>query len=262
MTALPAVPLDDSGLMVGFEDFDSSDMVIPRMRLDHTEGVLVDTLSGETYTELELLLLGLVKQRILWPAEVTEEKSGPLCKSLNFSQGLPDHPKFPWAAAGFKPADYTEGTPLPCAGCQLKDWGSNPKNDTSWCAEQYTFALMVPSSNADGWSPALLTLQRSGLKSARAYMSAFARAGKPLFSSTTKLSLIPLKRGSVKYVVPQFVKGAPVPEDQWIEFADQARRIRTFVQTPRDEVVEETPVTATSTRTAAATDDSDSITDF
>lgn len=255
MTNLPAPISDD--LMVGFEDFDNSDIVMPRLKLDHTEGVMVDTLSGETFTEAELVFLGNIKGRILWPAEVSEDKTGPLCQSLNFTQGLPDRDKFPWKASGFKPAEYPADAPLPCDGCQLKEWETHPQGGKPWCSELFTLALMLPAG--DGWTPALLTLQRSAIKATRAYMTAFMRQKTPLFVTTTKLSLQQLRRGSVKYVVPQFAKGSPTDPELHAEFADHYRRIRTFVQTPREEKETTDTGAAPTAKSAAATDDDDKL---
>lgn len=260
MPNLPAKPDDD--LLVGLEDFDlKTDMQMPRLRLDHQEGVLVDTLSGATYETIEgAILLGLIKQRTMWPPDVGEEKTGPLCRSLNFTQGNPDHDRFPWKASGFKPADYPEGEQLPCEGCQLKEWGTHPKNETAWCAEQFTIALMIPAGR--GTAPALLTLQRSGLKSARAYMTSFVREQRPMFTAYTNISLLQLKRGTVKYVVPQFTMGGNTDESLYPDFADQTRRIKAFVQSPRSESAGDRESTSEATptaKTAASTDDDDKI---
>lgn len=249
MANLPAI-IEDTN--VGFEDFEVGDMVMPTLRIDHQEGVLVDNLSGEQFTEITVILLGLVKQRILWPVEMSETKEQPLCRSLDFAVGTPQPDRFPWKASGLEKKDH-----LSCDSCPLKEWGSNPKNESPWCSEQWTFPLMMPAGN--GWAPALLTLQRSNLKAARAYMTSFARSKSPLFTCESKVTLQQNKRGTVKYVNLFFAKGQDTPEEQRPEYAENYRRIREWVQTPRDEstATEEEETTATGKTSEAALDESE-----
>lgn len=250
MASVPAVPVTDPDLLVGLEDFDESDAVMPTLSIAHKEGLFVDGLSGETYSDLEVILLGLVKGRILWPSDLGTQKESPLCKSYNFDHGRPDPLKpdrFPWKASGFKMADFAEQPVLPCEGCKLKDWGSNPKTDSPWCTEQHQYILLLPVG--DDYSPAVLTIQRTGLKPSRAYATNFSRAKEPLFITTTKLTLSQQRKGSVDYSVPQFLKGSPTDPEQYSTYANTYRRIRAFLQTPRiadaeTEAVEETPVAA------------------
>lgn len=254
MAKVPATIQDEN---IGLEDFDTTDMVMPTLRLDHQEGVMVDTLSGEQFPSLTVVLLGLVKQRILWPAEMSETKENPMCRSLNFSVGTPDPDKperFPYAAAKLDPDQYPD-LHLPCEACALKEWGSNPKNQTPWCSEQWTFPLMMPAG--EGWAPAVFTLQRSNLKAARAYMTSFARSKKPLFTTETKITLQSNKRGTVKYVNTMFAKGDDTPSDFHPELAENYRRIREWLQTPRDEAPSDDEGTSVSNPSSAAVADED-----
>jgi hypothetical protein len=52
---VPAIIEDD--LMVGLEDFDVTDAVMPRLRIDGQNAVFEDNLSKATYTELDAILL-------------------------------------------------------------------------------------------------------------------------------------------------------------------------------------------------------------
>lgn len=251
--ATPAIPDDDD--LTGLEDIDARDLVMPRINLDHQTGEFVDSLSGERNTEIEVVILGLIKQRVLWAPEV-EEGAVPLCKSWDAKIGRPGK-DFPWDAAGFDQAsagvDANGELALPCEACALKEWGSNPKSETPWCAEQHTFPVLT-----DG-GPALLTFQRSSLKASRAYLSSFARKGEPLYTVHTTIKLTQNKRGTVKYAVPSFIKGAPTEPEQWGEFAAQYRSIRDFVRTPRTKDEEGEPASAkpTAPATAAASTDED-----
>lgn len=246
-------PAASTDVVEGMEDFDESDMAMPRIKIDHGTATYQDSLSNQAYAELNVVLLGLVKQRILWPAEMGEEKSAPLCKSVNFVEGRPDVANFPWDKSGFDapPAGSTD-IALPCDDCQLKEWGSNPKNDTPWCSEQYTFAALMPI-NGDidfGATPVVLTVQRSAIKPCKRYLTSFARARTPLYTCFTSMTLEARKKGTVNFAVPKLVKGAETPTALWPEFAAQYRSIRDFLQSERSDQ-DETP---SSTAAASAPD--------
>lgn len=241
---LPAVP--DDGLLVGLEDFGTDDLVMPSLKLDHANGYITDSLSGTQYEKLEVVICGLIKSRILWPAEVEETKSAPLCRSYNHSEGYAFSAKFPWKAAQLKLGAYPtageedEFSILPCELCPLKDWGSNPKgNSTPWCSEQYNLAVMQDMSGEGDWSPATLTLQRSAVKPIRAYLTGFQRAKTPAFVNRTIITVTAQKRGTVNYVVPSFAKGAPTDQADHDLFKETYFRIREWLQTPRVEKSED-----------------------
>lgn len=224
-----AVP-EPMGAPEGLEDFDQNDLVMPMLRIKHDDGVIEDNLSGQTYEKMSVIMLGLIKQRVLWDAEVKED-SHPLCKSYDFTVGHPDVKEFPWKESGFTRIEDENAT-LPCADCQLKEWGSHPQREAPWCSEQHTFALLMPVGD-DGWSPALFTVQRSAIKASKTYLTSFARAKKPLYTVTTNLSLEVRKRGTVTFAVPRFVQGEATDQADWPDYASQYRFIREFVQTPR-----------------------------
>lgn len=226
--AIPDEPVE------GLEDFDTkTDAAMPMLRIKHDSGQFVDGLSGETINKpgeaIEVILLGLIKQRVLWAAEVSDDAM-PLCKSYNFLEGVPDEDTFPRKASGFS-AEAVESGRLPCEDCKLKDWGSHPQRDTPWCSEQHTFALLYKVG--DGWAPALLTVQRSAIKPSRQYLTAFARSKTPLYTVVTSITLDQRRRGTVDFSVPKFVRGAETDQDDWPDYAMTYRGIREFVQTPR-----------------------------
>jgi hypothetical protein len=254
--ALPAVPED---LETGLEDFESSDFVMPRLKIVMDEAVFKDSLTGETFNSFECVILGLVKGRILWDQDV-DEGDTPLCKSFNFREGHPKVNEFPWSASGFdKPAEDS-GVVLPCEACNLKEWGTNPASDAPWCSEQHTFPVMMvqPGEEGEQLMPALLTVQRSAIKNSKRYMSAFARTKTPLYTTYTKIELSPQKRGAVRYAVPEFTKLSPTDSDQYPMFAETYRSIRSFITTPPKPRDEEKPVGA-ATAAAEEADDDDEV---
>lgn len=226
----------DPSLNVGMEDFDmATDAVMPTIKIDHKKGVFIDGLSGQEFPELDAVLLGLIKQRVLWEAEVEENSKGPLCRSYDFHQGHPDFDRFPWKSAPVftKPASEDEVVTLPCESCPLKEWDSHPQRDTPWCSEQHTFAIMQILNEDGDMAPSLLTVQRSAIKPSRTYMTSFAKSKTPLFVCRTKVTLDHRKRGNVEYAVPKFVRGEATDPSEFPIFAENYQQIREFVQTPR-----------------------------
>lgn len=260
---LPATITSD--MMVGLEDMDTSDLVMPRLRLLHDEAVFQDNLSNEKFEELEVVILGLVKGRVLWDTEV-EEDAQPMCRSLDHNIGRPNLATFPFKAAGFDKSELDANDPqVACSACPLKDWGSHPTRDVPWCNEQYVLPVLMPVGG--GWTPAITTFQRTAIKPVKSYLSSFARAKTPTFVTTTKMSLLAQKKGSVRYAVPQLVKGEPTNQDDYQEFASQYIAIRDFLQTPRSfsetETVAKAPTAATATapvaESAEAVEDDDDL---
>ena len=262
-----SLPVED---MTGLEDFDQAiDAVMPTLRIEHKDGTFVDGLSGESFPELKIILLGLIKQRVLWEADMDESSKGPLCRSYDFKTGVPEIDRFPWKSSGFDKAALDADPELPCESCNLKDWGSHPKRDAPWCSEQHTFAVLQPVGDDGGLAPALLTVQRSAIKPSRTYMTSFARTKTPLYTVWTKITLDSRRKGSVDYAVPKFIRAEATQQNEWPMFAQQYRQIRQFVQTPRTRDEDENatpgaapasdPTSSTSPTAPPAVDDDDEL---
>lgn len=264
-SSVPAVQIERPE---GLEDFGVADQVIPQLRVNHTEMVFEDSLSGAKYSEVTVVMLGLVKQRVLWPPQLTAEKELPLCRSYDFNTGHPSapeereqpdgskvyFPRFPWAASRFPMPDAgVKSQPLPCASCPLKEWGSHPTKEQPWCSEQHTFALLIPNTEGQ-LVPMLFQLQRTGLKPSKQYLSSFANAQEPLFTVFTKITLEAKKMGSNTYCTPKFVRDQTSPVDMHPFFSSTYRGIRAFLQTPRgdDEAVIESDIIPDSVAPAPA----------
>lgn len=246
-----AVPVDDA---IGLEDFEDDDQVMPRLQIVQKEAVFEDNLTGERYDELDVVLLGLVKQRVLWPPEM-EADSFPLCKSYEAKDGHPTD-KFPWKASGFDPSAYPdEDAVLPCANCKLKEWDSHPTRDIPWCGEQYVLPLVMKATG-DKVVPALLTFQRSSIKPVKAYISGFATRAEPLFTVHTHIVLNARRRGNVDFAIPKLRRGDAVEADRFDDLGAAYRKAAAFLRTPRTPS-EEGDVTGAA---ASRTNDGDSKT--
>ena len=259
--AVPATtaPANYGAGVEGLEDIDTSDLSMPQLKIVHDQALFEDSLSGEQFDTMDVILLGLVKQRVLWPSEMGEEAEAPLCRSYNFTEGVPGEkfgermkrdPASPLEASGYTEADVLAGH-LSCLSCNLKEWGSHPSRDVPWCVEQFVLAVMIGSPDEPIGSPAMLTLQRSSIKPAKAYITSFVRTRTPLFVNRTTMSLNGQSRGTVKYSIPKFVKGVPTDAEYHGDYAELYRQVKDFVTTPRV-AEEETAVTVTATPAAAA----------
>jgi hypothetical protein len=257
---------DEDLASVGLEDVGVGDVVIPRLQIQHKEGTFLDNLSKATFASLKVVLLGLVKQRIMWDDEVNEGDR-PKCKSPDFEHGFPNvnydgktppGKQFDWKVSNFNPEDYPAENglnglvTLPCTNCIFKEWDKGDWKQPP-CSEQHTYPLLYSPDEGASWQPALLTVQRTGIKPSRQYISSFAQAKTPMFTVFTEIGLTQQKRGSVDYSVPWFKRHEATDRNAWPEFASQYRAIREFIrQPPRRLDEEETVSTDSNVNTAPA----------
>jgi hypothetical protein len=233
--AVPAIPAND---IDGLEDVDETDITIPRITIDHKNGWFVDSQTNETFTEFKCVILGLVKQRVLWPPTPGEEGEGPLCRAVDFQTGYPDLSKWLEKYNGItaqKQSGFTiqevESGQLPCNNCGLKEWESHPNNNTPWCNEQFTFPLVRITD--EGYSTALISFQKTGLKPCKSYISGFKTSKRPLYSALTLITAIHNRKGTVEYVTPSFTRISDSDPTEWPRYSESLHKIREFVTTPR-----------------------------
>jgi hypothetical protein len=232
----------DYDFETGLEEFGREDTVIPRLTIVHKEGMFKDSLTGETFDSINVIILGLVKQRSLWHTTV-DDNDWPMCRSTDHNTGFPnfsdDQPKekrfnLLWEKAGFDPKDYPPGPDgqvrLPCASCQLKEWGSHPDGKKPYCSEQFTLALLYDPDKDGTWVPAIMTLQKTSLKPLKAYLSSFARSKSAAFQAITAIGLDMQKRGANEYSVPNFKKIGNTDEDNWREYSTNYRQMADFLR--------------------------------
>jgi hypothetical protein len=232
---------------LGLEDVGAGDVVLPRLSIKHLDAVFEDNLSKRQYPELEVIVLGLVKQRVMWDAD-PDDGDKPQCKSPDFDNGFPntneDIPKdkrFPWEESNFNPANFAPDPEmnnlihLPCASCVFQKWGADKTPPP--CAEQHTYPLLY-NSTPDAppeeaiWQPALISFQKTGIKPSRSFISGFSQSRTPMFTVHTTIKLQQLSRGQVRYCVPSFTIGDSTDRSKWENFATQYRQIREFIRQP------------------------------
>lgn len=257
-TNLPA-NMDD--LDTGLDEFGMEDAVVPRLTIVHKEGVFQDSLSGDKFDDLKVIMLGLVKQRTLWH-NVVDEGDRPMCRSMNHETGWPIDPdgvkkdkQFPWAESGFRESDFPPDADgfvsLPCDGCKLKEWGSHPDGKKPYCAEVYTIPVLYDPYDDEGWVPALMSFQKTGLKPLKSYLTSFSRSRNAAYSAITKITLTLQHRGSNDYSTPNFNRVGDTDQLDWRGYSMSYRQLREFLHTPptapdvevetKNEVKEEAP---------------------
>lgn len=227
--------------MLGLEDATIADVVIPRLRIVHKEGMVENNLTKEKWSSLTCIILGLVKQRIMWHEDVDDDDK-PMCKSPNFEFGFPNNsdeqPKakrFPWAESNFDPAHFPADkginglVTLPCESCRFTQWSADRKPPK--CSEQHTYPLLYSHpEDPENFLPALFTVQRTGIKPSRAYLSNFVNAKRPMFTALTEITFTQHSRGSVEYSVPVFKQLGKTDQDSWQEYGNTFIGIREFVK--------------------------------
>jgi hypothetical protein len=282
-------PYNEDFGSVGLEDVDASDMRLPRLNINHDEGRFVNSLTKEEFPALTVVVLGIVKQRILWPDKL-EDNAKPRCKSPDFTHGfpnmnttLPTKKQFPWAESNFTPANvvpveigpgedphYPEGWSsngygvLPCDTCVFAKWGKDEdgKRTPPPCNEQHTYPLLYlekafheDGTEEDRWVPAIWTIQRSAITNSKAYINSFAQSRSAFFTQYTTLTLRMESRGKNVYAVPEFKRIGPSDRNMWGEYAQQYRSVRQFLRMaprPQDDDADDTPTDNTNTGPVAA----------
>lgn len=254
MTETPNLPATPQPTMVtGLEDFEASDAVHPRLKIVHREAEFEDNLSGGKFKKVRLIILAMNKQRILWYPTV-DDNDRPMCRSADFLTGFPTPDEeatkgkeFPWESSGFNPTDYAadeEGQrQLPCAACKLKEWGTHPGNKkTPYCAEQWTLSVLYDGQDKETeeytgtWSIALMTMQKSGLKAIKSYLTSFQRSKTPAFTTICEVTLTLNNRGQVDYSTPNFRSVGKTDQGMWPEYSEQAEQMRRYLKRTPDPI--------------------------
>lgn len=240
------VPDDDTGL----GDFDvNSEGVMPRINIDHNFAKWKLNTSEQPFDKLRIIPLGLVKQRILWETtDRAQDNQPPLCKSVDSNTGNPDYENFPWDVSTFEPEDYqvTDGRGninLPCSACQLKEWGSHPNGNNPWCSLQYTFPVLVDLNNDSSdpqWMPAIMTIQKTGIKPAKNFITPYAASKTPLYVDVVEMGLESRMAKGRPFAVPIFTKTGEKTDSQlYGEYSRQYKTMRAFLTTPPNNATED-----------------------
>jgi hypothetical protein len=257
----------------GLDDLTPGDLIVPRLRIKHKEGVFEDAGTGEQMGKLICIVLGLVRQRVLFHHDV-EDGDVPMCKSPDYQFGYPNldpekkNKGFPWNLARLNPNDFPPDqdglVTLSCESCFLQQWGSHPGGNKPYCSEQHTLPIFYAGSFeelvAGHYSPALVTFQKTGIPPSKRYLGTFKQRNIGAYTKVTEIGLNQQKRGQTDYCVPTFKSIGDTDKDEWPAYSEQYAGIRLFLTTSRpnsvlpddeDRSVQVTTSTAT-TATAAS----------
>jgi len=244
---LPATVAEEYG--TGLEDIEDEIGAVPRINISHADGVFKDSLSGEEFPEIWGVALGMIKQRVFWPA-VVEDGAKPMCKSQDANTGYPSplaekDGGFPWSdAAGLdpnvQPTDDDGRALIECATCPFSQWGKDAKTGKGTppaCKERHTYPVIYNRTGTAGYEApymesGIVSFQGSGISPSKKYLSAFVRNKRPLYSAVVRIKLDRNKRGNVTYSVPQFAKVAEVPDDDWELYARELAPLRDYLRRP------------------------------
>lgn len=239
-----ALPSDYS---TGLEDL-GADLSVPRLKIAHKRGLFVDPSDNSEYNTIFCVILGLVKQRVLFDAKVDPNSpEKPMCKSpdtvVGFPNMRPDNPKkaFPWAAAKLDPSQAgqdSEGrTTISCDTCHLQKWDSHPLGDKPWCSEQFTMPILYAESleelMADRWMPALLSMQKTAIKPTKNYLKTFQLKGIGAYTAYTKIELAMERAGDNVYSKPTLSRVGSTNRSAWLNYIEQFKGISDFLKDQR-----------------------------
>ena len=228
---------DDAEWLVGMEDFDVSDAGIPRMKIVGDEGVFEDQSTNINYESITGVVLGFLKQRIMFDIGDGEDHPEPLCRSNDFKTGQPSV-DFPIDESGVAVTmeQIEEGVKIACETCNLKEWGTSPdpKRETPWCSEQWVFVVLGKlDEDSDVLSPAIFTFKGSGIAASKKIVAQFHRAKKPMFSKHVTISLEQKKRGSVRYSTPVFELTGDTDRSDWPDYVENYQTVEAYLRSSR-----------------------------
>lgn len=230
----------------GLDDLGDT-VLIPRLKIGHKTATFIYPSSGQEFPEIHAYILGLVRQRVLFHPKVDGNEK-PMCKSPDARHGFPnltpEDPKkaFPWSVAQLDPSqapkDEQGRTQIACGSCHLKEWGSHPLGEKPYCSEQYTLAIVFAETieellEENGGMPALLTVQKTGIKPARTYLQTFKLKDVGAYTVVTKIGLDTKKQGDTVYCTPTFKHAGPSPQNRWLDFSNDFVGIEKFLTEAR-----------------------------
>lgn len=249
---LPARITEEYG--TGLEDADPNQISVPRLKIDHPNGVFKDGLTGDEFAKLDGVFLGMIRQRVFFTSTMEERDVKPRCKSNDAEHGFPNmegpdpDDKYPWHETkldpNLMPRDEHKRVMVPCKACPFSQWtGTRAKPIPPKCGELHSYPVMYSSTEGGPIDRAgIVQFKGSGVKPSNTFLKGFMMSKRPVYSSTSAVELEVKKRGMVMYSVPKFTRGEPIPEDEWEEYAQELHGLRELLrQPPRPADDEEAP---------------------
>lgn len=228
-SAVPAVAEDEWALMrAEFEDGSKAfkehfGLSIPRFKTDFGRNGLgfVDGLSGESFKELEVVLLAYPPSRAWWEVSIEEGGGGvPDCRSHDMLVPDPSSPNRQSAT---------------CAACPHSKWGENSERPS--CAESVNVVAFDVTGDRFVW----LRFAGTGLKPFKDYISYLESRRLVSFAVTTKVTLEENSRDALKWLTPKFAMGRRLTVDEVRPMREVAKAAMEAWREVADEMVAAEP---------------------
>ena len=228
---------------LGLEDVGIEEIPTPRIRIKHRQGVYKDSQTGVETPVFNAIILGLVKQRVMFSKVVKGDADDvPQCKSVNYQLGMPNvDPQsrnlFPWADSPWNPNEVTvdAGTGrvlLQCTACPFKDWtGPYGKQDPPACNEVWNLVIMYDPYGTGQAQPAFLAVKKTGLKNVRTHIAKYKQSNTPMFLDVVQFSLEEQVRGDNAYQMPVITVIGQTSRDPEVlrQYAENFKSLRKFI---------------------------------
>lgn len=235
---------DDLDQYTGYEGFDASQFVIPRMSViqatsrkeNVTPGTFVLNTTNESFPELHLTVIKAANGRILFDDDITNSTA--FCRS---DDGMVPSPSIIEGAYDMKKKEgkdtlttvkvflppskqcvtrgLVRGRPGLVPVCEMAMWG--PNGERPPCDETRNLLCI---SNID-LMPFWLSMHGMSLKPTMAWISSLAVGRKPLWKYSTKLTLRKVVDHRGTYYVTVFTPPQLLSEDMQAEMADMVRML-------------------------------------
>jgi len=191
----------------GYEDFDQSDLIIPRIKLVQptsrtgTPGKFIMNLTDEEFSEMDIVVIKATRSRIWWSEDLSMED--PLCKSNDFmspDSSIDEPPSL-------KCAEYMDrnGARSLNVICEKAKWLDNNRPD---CNQVFNI-LCLSSENMPFW----MSLSGSSIAPIKRFISVIALQRKKLWQFQAKMTAAEIIKPNRHYVV-KFSKVVGLGEDR------------------------------------------------
>lgn len=202
--------------VAGLNDLSPDDFTLPTLKLTQAQSTQEDADknlgkwyrrdTGEYYTDPNLLILGIAKSRVMFPAEYSGD-SEPLCRSDNSQQ---PRAEYIGSEIDYKGSGAVIGDA--CADCPFSRWGDNDEPPPCTLTENW-------AALTDNGDPVIIRLSRSGAK-ASSQLKNLSRAAalkkRPMYINLSSRSETG-KRG--RYYVPVISTADSPPSDELLSVA-------------------------------------------
>ena len=213
---------------------------LARMTIEHNTGeYLINEMPVDKRSLDAAILLGAVRQRVMFTPREESDTGGLECRSSDFAKGKPTT-TFPMGSSNFPLFAITEAQSKPdsylaCGACVFAEWKTDERGKKvhSRCIPQIAVPLLIPDVNASApFTLAVVSYQRSAEKPITEYMKEFTKANKPAYTAITRLRLDVNLGSGFKYSTPKFTNFANVGEEFWPALSAIYRQAKVIITTP------------------------------